>query len=108
MREIKFKAKTLDGNQWIFGALVWDEYEKLKRYYILEDSAVEFDMFEQVHPETLSQFTGFKDVDGNDAYENDTIEQNEPITFRDGCFFSGHIPLALVIEHRKITGNIHD
>lgn len=88
MREIKFKAKGKYSQRWEY----FDVTQEIK-FIILE---------------TLSQFTGFKDIDGNDAYENDTIEQNDSITFRDGCFFSGHIPLALVIEHRKITGNIHD
>ena len=105
MREIKFKAKTVIGNEWIYSmTIAKGNIKRKERLLYIETSSG----WKQIKPETLSQFTGFKDVDGNDAYENDTIEQNETITFRDGCFFSGHIPLALVIEHRKITGNIHD
>ena len=105
MREIKFKAKTVIGNEWINSMTIAKGNIKRKERLLYMEI---FSGWKQIIPETLCEFTGFKDIEGNDAYENDIIEQNEPITFRDGCFFSGHIPLALVIEHRKITGNIFD
>jgi hypothetical protein len=92
-REIKFKAIGKESNQWEF-------------FNIVESIVIAPIQF--IIPETLCQSTGLKDKEGNDYYEGDIPDHNEPIVFRDGCFFSGHIPLALLAENRKIVGNVYD
>lgn len=83
MREILFKAITIDGNRWIDGALLWDSYKGKKRYYILEDDAVDFQEFEEVIPETVCQFTGLLDKNGNKIFEGDIVRKNIINDFRD-------------------------
>jgi hypothetical protein len=107
MREIKFKAKRIRGNYFVYGYYWYNDFTKEHFLKCLTEGGTQYEDI-KIIPETICQFTGFKDVEGNDAYENDTIEKNEHIIYREGCFFSGSIPLALVIEHRKIIGNIHD
>lgn len=106
MTDIKFKAISINEKQWVESMTVSKGIIRRKSTcYFLEISP---NVWKGVITETICQSTGLKDVDGNDYFNGDIPEQNEPIQYRDGCFFTGHIPLALVAEHRKIIGNIHD
>ncbi len=106
MREIKFKAISINDKQWVQSMTIAKGTIKRKsRDYFFEVSP---NVWKGVIAETICQSTGLKDIEGNDYFDGDIPEQNEPIQYRDGCFFTGHIPLALVAEHRKNIGNIHD
>lgn len=73
MREIKFKAKRLDDNSWVFGYF----YEENGNTYIIEnrqkESMLNRNITHQVNPETVCQFTGLKDIVGMDIWEHDMI-----------------------------------
>lgn len=66
MREILFKAKTINGN-WVNGLLA----NKNDKWYISnkEGSPFAYD----VRPETISQFTGLTTNNGNKIWENDIL-----------------------------------
>lgn len=74
MREIKFKAKRLDDNSWVFGYF----YEENDNTYIIEnrqkESKLNRNLSYQVDPSTVCQFTGLKDCEGNELWEGDVIQ----------------------------------
>ena len=97
IEKIKFKAKRLDDNSWVFGYF----YEENGNTYIIENRQKETmlnkNLTYQVAPDTVCQFTGLKDNDGNGIYEHDIIsifEGREPceVIFEKGCFIaSNHV-----------------
>lgn len=73
IRNIKFKAKRLDNSEWVKGYF----YKECGNTYIIEDrqseSMLNRNEAHLVDPSTVCQFTGLKDKDGKDIFENDIL-----------------------------------
>lgn len=69
MREIKFRGKRIDNNEWVYGYLfiIWD------KHYILWGTTNNVPNKIQVIPETVGQFVGRQDINNKDIYEGDII-----------------------------------
>lgn len=71
MRQIKFKAKTINEGEWVFGMTIAHGTIGRKRNNLYMEVAP--DKWKGIDPDTLCQFTGFRDIDGTDVYEGDIL-----------------------------------
>lgn len=93
MRQIKFKAKRLDGKGWVCGY----SYEENGNTYIIENrqkkSKLNRNLTYQVDPSTVCQFTRQKDCKGKEIWEGDIVERDIYAPYR------GFVKAKAVIEY---------
>lgn len=83
IENIKFKAKRLDNQEWVKGDLIHSTNYIGIGYP--SDVFSDVPIVHRVNPETVCQFTGLKDCEGKELFENDLIH------------FIGHKPIGKVI-----------
>ena len=76
MREIIFRGKNKRNGKWVVGDLVTN-FELAGNYGIRKSNSVHT---VAVKEDTIGQFTGMTDTDGNKIFEGDVIEHYNSIT----------------------------
>lgn len=115
MREIKFRGKRLDNGVWVEGSLLQDDYGVC----MIVEFVDHHEQWHEVDPDTVGQYTGMKDKNGEEICEGDIVEWENMmgtkmcsvIAYRGRgfCFVDAYNkPEEIWCYVFKKIGNIHD
>ena len=123
MRQIKFRAKTVNEGEWVYGMTISRGTIDRKRNRLFFEVAE--NKWKGVIPDTLGQFTGLTDCNGKEIFEGDIVRyyddiEDEQVTshviyHKESCSFcvaptelcGDYIGLTVYWQF-EVIGNIYD
>ena len=89
-REIEFRGKSLFGSEWVYGFYLQSYNRSIDDEWVEHYIDNGFDLKEEVILETVGQYTGLKDKNGNKIFEGDVVNSENYgemiIKFADGGY----------------------
>ena len=126
-REILFKGKRLDNGKWCFGSVQVPRDGTIPvfdKWFMYDDKSIQ----RQVEKDTVCEYAGFADKNGNKVFEGDYDKEGNCVVFCDECHgwqfgeidiptkdicipchaCDGNFLLGDVINDFEVIGNIND
>ena len=107
IREIKFRAKTVNEGEWIYGMTISRGTIARKKDDLFME--VSEGKWKGIIPETLCQFTGLRDIKGNEIYDGDILDTKTSNLVPNGySFICKWIESGFALEYQGRTYGVKE